>query len=507
MRTRTSYLALIGLALAACAQTPEQALRAPLTVPTDPYATPAAALESPLIDALPKVLARTSAPEGATLLAFYRGRGFAPVWHDGGPYAEARPRVVVTLVERGLVPPAPADGAAVDAVVLHEVALSAAALDLTVETTAGMDPGTLAMLDGLARAIRSAAPAEPVLPFAGQALGIERYGVIAAAGGWPSVPSGPNLEPGAIDDRVPVLRERLIASGDLADDGASGTLYDATLVAAVERFQARHGLRVDGEVGPATLGALNVPAKGRLAQLQQAATRYDAIARGLGQRFVMVNVPAFELQYVRGGDVRHRVDVIVGSRANPTVEFSDTIDHLVFNPFWHVPASIAREELIHDFREDAAGMVARGFQVVDASGTSVPATAVDWNEVPASRIPYRFRQGPGAANALGQVKFMFPNAHAIYLHDTPSKRLFDRPMRALSHGCIRVRDPLVLAERLLEVDGVDRDTIENWVGDGRNRRVGLANPVPVHLVYVTAWVEPDGTVHFRHDIYGRDGHS
>jgi len=149
-------------------------------------------------------------------------------------------------------------------------------------------------------------------------------------------------------------------------------------------------------------------------------------------------------------------------------------------------------------------MAGRGYQVVDAGGTVISPTAVDWSQVSAAGLPYRVRQGPGRGNALGQVKFMFPNEHAIYLHDTPSKRLFDRSMRALSHGCIRVRDPLTLAERLLEVDGIGRATIESWVADGYNHHVRLAEPVPVHLVYVTAWVDPDGAVHFREDIYGRE---
>ncbi len=504
MQARTWTLVLIGLFLSACAQQQGPAIDQTTLASVDPSATPAAALASPLRQTLPPALAEANGTEAAALEAFYRGRGFAPIWYDGGPYDVTRDRILATLADADLAPAPLAPNADTAARARHEIALSQAALRFDAAPPIGAERGPTALLDALADAVEASQPARQPAPFAGQPFGIERYSAIVAAGGWPTVPGGGSLEPGATSPRVPLLRERLQASGDYVGVASPDTVYDAALVDAVKSFQVRHGLTADGVVGPATSRALNVSASERLAQLQRAAARLDGLQAQLGERYVLVNLPAYELRYVRGGEVRHQADVIIGSKKHQTVEFSDAIDHLVFNPYWNVPSSIARNELIHDLRADASNMKARGFRVVDASGASMSPTAVDWHAVSASSMPYRIRQGPGSGNALGRVKFMFPNRHAIYLHDTPSKSLFNRSMRALSHGCIRVQDPMALAERLLEVDGVDRGTIDNYVARGSNRRVNLVNPVPVHLVYITAWVEPDGTVNFREDVYGRD---
>jgi murein L,D-transpeptidase YcbB/YkuD len=249
---------------------------------------------------------------------------------------------------------------------------------------------------------------------------------------------------------------------------------------------------------------LNVPAEARLAQLERAAAAVARLEPRLGERYVVVNLPAFELHYVRDATLRHRADVVVGSVEHPTPAFTDAIEYLTFNPYWHVPASIAREELVFDFKEDAAAMAARGFKLVDSGGGVADPTAVDWSAVEPAALPFRVRQGPGVGNALGRVKFMFPNEHAVYLHDTPSRHLFERASRAFSHGCVRVRDPLTLAELLLEPDGWGRDDVDGWVAAGATRRVRLTRPVPVHLVDITAWSDADGGVQFRADLYGRD---
>ncbi len=504
MHVRFLILAVMATTLGACVQPNGTAPTGQMLVPPDLGRTDEAALASPLVTELPAALARSDGPYVTPLTAFYRDRRFTPVWYDKGAYAEHRALAAATLADANLAPPPVAADGPPRTRADYEVALTAAALAFAEAPPTAAPPGAQALFAALADAVADATPVAMAMPFGRQTYGIERYAAIADDGDWPTVADGPTLEPGTADARVPDLRRRLAISGDYVGAPGEDELFDAELVAAVERFQRRHGLAVDGEVGPATRRALNVSAAARLAQLRRSAARLDALEPRFGERYVVVNLPAFELRYVRDGRVAHGTDVIIGSRDDQTIEFSDEIDHVVFNPYWHVPASIAAEEIIPDLRADAARMEQRGFQVVDANGTTLAPTAVDWNTVSAQDLPYRFRQGPGAGNALGEVKFMFPNRHAIYLHDTPSKSLFARPMRALSHGCIRVRDPLLLAERLLEPEGFDRDAIDGWVETRRNHHVYLDQPVPVHLVYVTSWVDADGLVHFRDDVYARD---
>jgi murein L,D-transpeptidase YcbB/YkuD len=464
-----------------------------------------AARTSPLVAELPAVLlavAPTLPPADATaLIAFYEARGFAPVWFDGGAYAPLRADFVAVVAPDAEL----AEPRAERARARRELTLTLAARRLAaapVERAAAARPLVLEV----ARALDAARPERAEGgAFGGHAAALARYRTIVAAGGWPALPAGESLEPGDAAPDLDRLRRRLALTGDLAPgEPVDARRYDAALVAAVKRFQVRHGLAADGVVGPATRRALNVPAAARVTQLERAAAAAARLEARLGERYVLVNLPAFELRYVRDGEVRHRADVVVGSVADPTPAFADAIEYLVFNPYWHVPASIAREELVFDFKEDAAAMAARGFQLVDAGGGVADPTAVDWATIEPAALPFRVRQGPGAGNALGRVKFMFPNDHAIYLHDTPSRHLFERASRAFSHGCIRVRDPMALAERLLETDGWARDDIEGWVAAGETRRVSLTRPVPVHLVYLTAWGEPDGRVQFRPDVYDRE---
>jgi len=501
VRATTSLLAV--LALAACA-TPEppppKVTAAPMV---DLSTVSASAQSSPLAAVLPAALrAHAAAPsEAAALAAFYRARAFAPMWFDGGAFTGWRERAAPLLLG-ATSPPVHDDGSA-SVRAVQEIALSAAVLQVGTSGASTGDAGLDRLVAGFVAAVEAAAPAEPGL-YAGQGEAITRYRAIVAAGGWPALPNGPALEPGDAAAALDILRRRLEIEGDLEPGASSGPTYDPVLVAAVERFQARHGLEVDGVVGPATRRALNVPAATRLAQLERSHARRAALALELGDRFVLVNIPAFELRYVRGGEVRHRARVVVGTPRHQTPVFSDTIEHLVFNPYWHVPASIAREELVHDFKKDAGAMAARGFQLIDSGGGVASPTTVDWASVSPAALPFRFRQGPGAANALGHVKFMFPNEHSVYLHDTPSRHLFARSARAFSHGCVRVEGPMTLAERLLETDGYSAEEVAAWVAARRTRTVHLRVPVPVHLVYLTAWTDDAGRVQFREDLYRRD---
>jgi murein L,D-transpeptidase YcbB/YkuD len=356
----------------------------------------------------------------------------------------------------------------------------------------------------LAALLEGRKPAHPYYVRLRDALA--RYRAIGDSGGWPLVPAGAALAPGNSDPRVAALRARLAATGDIASGagaaaGASAQ-YDDSLAAAVRRFQARHGLAEDGVVGARTLEELNVPVEKRIDQFRVNLERGRWLLHDLGGTFVFVNIAGFGLVYVRDGAIDWETRVQVGKPYRATPVFRSEITYLVFNPTWTVPPTILREDIIPAQRRDPGTLERMGLKVLDADGTEVPASAVNWS---GRSIPYRLRQDPGPTNALGRVKFMFPNAHSVYLHDTPSKNLFDADDRAFSSGCIRVEGPLTLAERLLagEPDW-NRVAIDSAVESGRTRTVTLKTPVPVLLSYWTAWVPRSGEVQFRRDIYGRD---
>ena len=333
---------------------------------------------------------------------------------------------------------------------------------------------------------------------------------VVLRGGWPSVDSQLRLEPGDTADAetLQILAERLRSSGDLDDEwpsAADDDLYDGVIVEAVRHFQRRHGLVRDGIVGPRTVAALNVPASARLEQVEINMDRWRRVPDNLGSTHVRVNIPEFRLRVFQDGESRLQMRTIVGAPDTQTPIFSDRIRYLVFNPYWNVPDSIVRNEIAATGAEDPARLEEEGFEVLsgwDDDAEAIDPRAVDWE---ADRIGYRVRQRPGPDNALGRVKFMFPNRYSVYLHDTPARSRFEDPRRALSHGCVRVADPNALAEVLLS-------TTEAWPAErivqamnGRERKaVRLDTPVPVHLLYFTVWVDGEGVIHFRDDVYGRD---
>ncbi len=342
------------------------------------------------------------------------------------------------------------------------------------------------------------------------AQAVARYEAIAAAGGWPTVPAGPSLKPGATDARVPALRHRLVVSGDfvgtapggaLYDTAPGGALYDAALIAAVEAFQARHGLAIDGVVGPRTLAALNEPVGDRLTALRRNQHRLQGFTP-TSSDYVLVNIPGFEARLIRGSAPELTMKVIVGKPSWPTPTLSSTLDHLVLNPAWYVPPRIQSKEMIPQAQRDPAYLVRQNIQVYK-DGERLDPESVDWWD-PAART-YRLRQPPGARNALGRVKFMFDNPYHVYLHDTPTKHLFQRPERGFSHGCVRLEKPLELAHALLrDQPSWDAARIDAAIARGQMRTVRLEQAVGVELVYWTAWVDEAGTVHFRTDLYKRD---
>ncbi len=344
---------------------------------------------------------------------------------------------------------------------------------------------------------------------------LARHRERAAAGGWPTVPEGPTIRPGDSASRVEALRTRLEASGEgpagadaAARGGAADTVYDPALAEAVRRFQRRHGLEDDAVVGPATLEALNVPAADRVRQIRVNLERWRWLPRSLGERHVRVNAADFEMEVVEEGEVVLSSRAIVGRAYRKTPVMSDRITYLVFSPYWHVPHGLAVQDQLPLQKQDPGYFRRVGMRVFrgwSADAPEVDPDSVDWSKVTARGFPYRLRQDPGPVNALGRVKFMFPNRFSVYLHDTPGRDLFARRGRSFSSGCIRVERAEELAAHLLRSDpSWTTETIRQAMQAGSERTVRLPEAVPVHLLYLTAFSDGE-TVQFRPDVYDRDG--
>jgi murein L,D-transpeptidase YcbB/YkuD len=336
---------------------------------------------------------------------------------------------------------------------------------------------------------------------------LAEYREIAARGGWPVVPEGPTLRPGATDGRLPVLARRLIVSGDLApiDDIDGLTEYDDTLQEGVRHFQDRHGVDVDAIIGPATLRTLNVPVAQRIRQLEISLERARWVLDDLEDDFVLVNVAGFRAYVLRDREVVWETKVQVGSEFHQSPIFRDEIKYIVLNPTWTVPYSIATKEILPQIKSNPNYFASRDFDLKTGGGKLIDPSSVDWTTVSTRNFPYWLVQRPGPNNALGRVKFMFPNEHAVYLHDTPSKYLFSRAERAFSHGCIRVENPFDFAEQLLGNDGWTQERFQEVLDGGETTNVMLSTPLPVLLMYWTAVADTDGIVHFYNDVYSRDG--
>lgn len=335
----------------------------------------------------------------------------------------------------------------------------------------------------------------------GLAVALNTYRAIAQSGGWPYVPPGPVLERGKRDPRASLLRDRLRRSGDLSEV-AEGDVVDAGLAAAISRFQLRHGLIADGRVGADTYAALNVTAAARANQVEVNLRRWQAIP-ALGRTYIRVNTAAQTLELVQGGAVALRMPVIVGDRRHPTPEFVAHVSGVQFNPPWNVPASITAREIVPRLRRDPGYLARENIRILGRDGDPY-GQDIDWKRFRMSDGLPRLRQDPGPKNALGLIKFDVPNAHDIYLHDTPGKALFAKSVRAFSHGCIRLSQPRELALALLDGAGWSMLMIDEATAAGATRRVPVDPAVPVHIAYFTAFIAADGSVAFRQDIYGRD---
>ncbi|MEA3467258.1 MAG: L,D-transpeptidase family protein [Thermodesulfobacteriota bacterium] len=338
------------------------------------------------------------------------------------------------------------------------------------------------------------------------------YRIIAAIGGWPSIPTGEVLKPGMTDQRIRTLRKRLAVTADLSAADIDSSEFDPALEEAVKKFQKRHHLGSDGVVGKQTLDAMNIPVGTRIQQIIINMERYRWLKRSImDDRLVAVNIAGFEAVAGRPGNFDVRTPVIVGKPYHKTPVFNDTIKHVVFNPFWTLTPSIARNETLPELKKDPLYLEKndmRLFQGWDADSPELDPAAIDWSQVSKQNMnKYRVRQDPGPNNALGTLKIIFPNKYHVYLHDTPAHSLFKQKKRAFSHGCIRMARPAEMAAWVLggEKNGWDLARIKKIIAERKRHIEVLDQPVPIYILYRTTYVNPgDETLYFHEDIYGRD---
>jgi L,D-transpeptidase YcbB len=512
----------------------------PILLPTGGPAVLGAAADPTLIPRVAAVLRARLPPSGAAprltldgepvpaspdLSCFYERRGAVPAWSDAsGLRAEAVEllQALAAAAAEGLRPedyraaglaeaarsaadPEPPPDALADldllltnAFVTYSSHLRRGRVDprevhrdCAVERPGG-DPAQV-LEEALATGRVREALAEQAPPHAGYALLRGALAELRAAApdrnGWPAVPAGKTLRLGDRDARVEALRRRLAATGEApAAPAQDAERFDDGLAEAVRAFQRRHGLEPDAAVGPKTLAALNASAPARARQVELNLERWRWLPRDLGERHVLVNIAGFELRWEEPGREPLLMKVIVGRPYTRSPMFTSAMNQVVLNPWWNVPASITRNEILPRLRRDP-GYLARENMIMTSTrdgGVSI-------------------RQRPGPGNALGRIKFLFPNRFGVYLHDTPSRSLFERTVRTFSHGCIRIEKPLELAEAVLRDDPAwTPQAIRAALDRGATRTIPLARPVPVHVVYWTAWMDGEGVLQLRDDVYDRD---
>ena len=333
---------------------------------------------------------------------------------------------------------------------------------------------------------------------------ISQYEAIVARGGWPGVPPSELLRLGNRQPSIAALRQRLVATGDLDVKSGISEIFDSYVEAAVRRFQARHGLTVDGFVREQTFNALNVPAATRLGQLKVNLVRLRSLSGNLGQRFVVCNLPAAQVEAIENWVAVSRHVGVVGKPDRPSPDIQSKITEINFNPFWTVPSSIVRRDLIPRMQQEPDYLTKNRIRIFDQRGSELQPQQVNWYTEEA--VNYQFKQDPGDFNSLGSIRINFPNPYSVYMHDTPFKNLFGEDFRFHSSGCVRVQNVRELVNWLLsDTPGWSRQEIDQVIKSGERKDAKLARPVPLYWVYVTAWATPDGIVQFREDIYSRDG--
>jgi len=337
---------------------------------------------------------------------------------------------------------------------------------------------------------------------------LARYRELAASGGWTMLPQGPTLHPNDVDPRVLALRWRLAAEGypGTAEPGAEPNRFDPGLVNAAQAFQRTHGLTTDGVVGKATLAALNVPVAERIDQIRVNLERLRWVLVDRTPRFIVVNIAGFRVYYIEHDSPKWSARAVVGRPYRATPLFRASVKYLVLNPDWTVPPTILRKDVLPALQHDPGYLVDHQMDVIDAKGRPIDSSDFDWTRYAHASFPYEIRQRPGPTNPLGRIKFIFPNEHFVYLHDTPAQNLFDQPDRTFSSGCIRVEHPLELADILLaSKPGWDRAAIEAAIATNATRTVALDKTMPVFVLYLTVVAFDEGhDFAFYRDAYRRD---
>ncbi|MDX1780026.1 MAG: L,D-transpeptidase family protein [Thalassovita sp.] len=475
------------------------------------------------------------ASDDRQLARFYRDTGFAAVWAGEGAEYQDRRRALISALQRAPSHGLPAGRYDIDGLIAQmrgaktqrdlgivDVALSKAYLDYARDLQSGIvKPSSID--DGIVRKVhvrdraenmsalvngdpdsvmRALAPQSP--EYVRLRKEMQRLQALIARGGWGETVPGTKLEPGDSGAAVVKLRNRLVSMGYLAR--SASMVYDRHIEAAVQQFQADHGLETDGVAGTSTLAELNAPVEKRLHSVLVAMERERWLNRDRGQRHVLVNLADYTAKIIDDGKVTFVTRSVVGANKHDrrSPEFSDVMEHMIVNPTWNVPRSIAVKEYLPMLQKDPNAV--SYLRLTDTRGQLVNRGEVDFTQFDTKNFPFDMKQPPSNANALGLVKFMFPNAQNVYLHDTPAKSLFARETRAFSHGCIRLQKPFEFAYTLLARQSDDpEDDFHRVLGTGVETQVNLQQHIPVHIIYRTAMAPAKGNVQYRRDVYGRDG--
>ncbi|MGI9351463.1 MAG: L,D-transpeptidase family protein [Rhizobiaceae bacterium] len=492
------------------------------------------AVQSELEDQLNIATTKTTRQRLSAILDYYDQNDYKPVWSDSNGITKRGDSIVSTISNAGEHALDPADyriselNAAPDpanpeAVAKYDIRFSRSLVAFAQHLNAGrLSPKTVSrenviypeaispqkILQQASTTINSAAYLRLLAPrtprYERLRLALTAYRRLASDGGWGTIPDGEVLKPGMEDPRVPALRKRLAVTSDyIGDTSNPSTVYDGDIVDAVMTFQQRHGLEVDGVIGRNTLTELNFSVEERVAMMEYNLERRRWMQDDYGRYYVFANLADQVLKFVKDEKTLHAELIQVGLPYHRTPVFSDEMEYIEINPYWNVPKSIAVNELLPKLHKNANALGTQNFEVL-SGGTIIPASAVPWRNYSKANFPVRLRQRPGTKNALGRIKFMFPNNFNVYIHDTPSKSKFEKASRFFSHGCLRLKDPLKMAEVILGEQGWDRARIDAVVASKKRTVVKLKKKIPVHIAYMTAWVNKDGSIHFRRDVYGRD---
>jgi murein L,D-transpeptidase YcbB/YkuD len=366
-----------------------------------------------------------------------------------------------------------------------------------------------ALLDGqIEKTLESLRPQD--MGYDGLKSALIAYNDTMQAGGWPRVPKGPKIQIGDRGSRVAALRSRLYISGDLKETVKDDPeFFDEALDQAVLRFQHRHGLKEDGIVGRETLAALNVPAEDRVRQIKLNMERWRRLSpHDFGPRYLLVNIANFKLDVLENKSSIFDMRIVAGRECRPTPVFTGKMTYVVINPYWHIPQKLAVEDMLPRIKKDPEFVKEQNIRIFEsweAGARELDPESVDWSQITKENFSYKLRQDPGPLNALGRIKFMFPNRFGVYLHDTPSRNLFEKTKRCFSSGCVRVAEPVELAAYLLQDNpNWARERIMDAINSLKTQIVSLPEPIAVHIIYQTAWVDEVGTIQFRDDIYERD---